>query len=338
MDTGLAQNLDTAGKKARYDRCAKKIIGYKAICAWILKTCTEEFALLDVGYIAGHCISDVTISEKAVHQDHMDRKDMLSGDDRITGLNSESPSVKEGTIYYDVRFMAFAPGSNELIGLIINIEVQNDPVYHILPRAEYYCARMLSEQYGTVFKESQYHRLEKVYSIWICPDQLKKQQNGIFRFPRTLETICGIPTFRKKDYDKSEYIIIIAGKPDDPGDSQIIDLLYTVFSDDMSVSDKKKRLSSVYGIEMTKEIETEVHEMCNLSEAIASANLEKGRGLGRAEGHAEGIADGIILANISMVDDNLLTVEKAAERSGVSVEEFLRKKEEFKRKGLNGKA
>ena len=189
---------------------------------------------------------------------------------------------------------------------------------------------MLSEQYGTVFKESQYHRLEKVYSIWICPDQLKKQQNGIFRFPRTLETICGIPTFRKKDYDKSEYIIIIVGKPDDPGGSQIIDLLYTVFSDDMSVSDKKKRLSSVYGIEMTKEIETEVNEMCNLSEAIASANLEKGRGLGRAEG----IAYGIILANISMVDDNLLTVEKAAERSGVSVEEFLRKKEELQTEGL----
>ena len=169
-----------------------------------------------------------------------------------------------------------------------------------------------------------------MYSIWICPDPLKKQQNGIFRFPRTLETICGIPTFRKKDYDKSEYIIIIAGKPDDPGDSQIIDLLYTVFSDDMSVIDKKKRLSSVYGIEMTKEIETEVHEMCNLSEAIASANLEKGRDLGRAEG----MADGIILANISMVADNLLTVEKAAERSGVSVEEFLRKKEELQTEGL----
>ena len=65
----------------------------------------------------------------------MDRKDMLSGDDRISGLNSESPSVKEGTIYYDVRFMAFAPVSNEIIGLFINIEVQNDPVYYILPRA-----------------------------------------------------------------------------------------------------------------------------------------------------------------------------------------------------------
>ena len=70
--------------------------------------------------------------------------------------------------------------------------------------------------------------------------------------------------------------------------------------------------------------------MCNLSEAIASANLEKGRGLGRAEG----IADGIILANISMVDDNLLTVEKAAERSGVSVGEFLRKKEELQHEVL----
>ena len=74
--------------------------------------------------------------------------------------------------------------------------------------------------------------------------------------------------------------------------------------------------------------------MCNLSEAIASANVEKGRVLGRAEGHAEGIAYGIILANISMVDDNLLTVEKAAERSGVSVEEFLRKKEELQHEVL----
>ena len=51
-------------------------------------------------------------------------------------------------------------------------------------------------------------------------------------------------------------------------------------------------------------------------------------------GRAEGIAYGIILANISMVDDNLLTVEKAAERSGVSVEEFLRKKEELQTEGL----
>ena len=86
--------------------------------------------------------------------------------------------------------------------------------------------------------------------------------------------------------------------------------------------------------------------MCNLSEAIALANLEKGRDLGRAEGRvegrvegraegrAEGMADGIILANISMVADNLLTVEKAAERSGVSVEEFLRKKEELQTEGL----
>ena len=87
---------------------------------------------------------------------------------------------------------------------------------------------------------------------------------------------------------------------------------------------------SIFRDGSSKEIETEVYEMCNLSEAIASANLEKGRGLGRAEG----IADGIILANISMVDDNLLTVEKAAERSGVSVEEFLRKKEELQTEGL----
>lgn len=39
----------------------------------ILKTCTKEFAACDVKYIAEHCISDVVISEKAVHQDHHDK-------------------------------------------------------------------------------------------------------------------------------------------------------------------------------------------------------------------------------------------------------------------------
>ena len=337
MESSLAQNLDLADKKARYDRCAKKIIAYKAICAWILKTCTEEFSDFDVRYIAAECISDVTVSEKAVHQDEPDRKVMLSGDDRITLLGSESSSVSEGTIYYDVRFRARVPGSDEPLGLFINIEVRNedDPGRTILPRAEYYCARMISEQYGTVFTKSRYHRIEKVYSVWICPDPAAKRKNGVFRFPRMVETLYGRPAFRKKDYDKSEYVVIFAGEPDDPECSQVTDLLYTVFTDKMSVSEKKERLRSVYGIEMTKEIETEVHEMCNLSEGIAAANWEKGHLAGQTEGRAKGLsegrAEGRLIELAELVDDGLLSAELASLRSGLSVDDFLRKKEEIQK-------
>ena len=163
-----------------------------------------------------------------------------------------------------------APGQNEPIGLIINIEIQNDdrPGRSITNRAEYYCARMITEQYGTVFTEGHYQDLQKVYSIWICPDPAAKRQNGIFRFPRKMETVFGNSPFKDEDFDNSEYIVIFVGKLDDPNDNQIIDLLYTIFSNDITVEEKKQRLSSVYGIEMTREIESEVLEMCNLSKGM----------------------------------------------------------------------
>lgn len=315
MDTSIAQSLEVAGQNARYDNSAKSIIGYKAISAWILKTCTKEFANCDVKYIAEHCISDVLVSKKAVHQDH------LSGDSKITSLNSESTSINEGTIRYDVRFKALAPGQEEPIGLIINIEIQNDdsPSCAITNRAEYYCSRMISEQYGTVFSEGNYQDLQKVYSIWICPDPAKKRQNSIVRFPRTMETVYGKAPFREKDFDKSEYIVIFVGKLDDSNDNQIIDLLYTLFTDDMSVEEKKDRLSSVYKIEMTREIESEVYNMCNLSRGIANAN------------QAIGFENGAMQTLIQLVQEGDLTLNRAAQKAGMSAEEFLKKKVEYEK-------
>lgn len=119
METAIAQSLEAAGKAVMYDNCANSIIGYKAISAWILKTCVKEFVDYDVTYIAEHCISDVTIATKAVHQDHPDKTELLDGNAKITTINSESVSMKEGTIYYDVRFRATVPGQSQPIGLII---------------------------------------------------------------------------------------------------------------------------------------------------------------------------------------------------------------------------
>ena len=316
-ETSIAQSIEAAGNNARFDNCAKSIIGYKAISAWILKTCTKEFADCDVKYIAEHCISDVAISEKAVHQDHLDKSARLSGDAKITSINSESTSIKEGTILYDVRFKALAPGQNEPIGLIINIEIQNDdrPGRSITNRAEYYCARMITEQYGTVFTEGHYQDLQKIYSIWICPDPAAKRQNGIFRFPRKMETVFGNSPFKDEDFDNSEYIVIFVGKLDDPNDNQIIDLLYTIFSNDITVEEKKQRLSSVYGIEMTREIESEVLEMCNLSKGIEN----------------RGEAKGVLKTLVNLVNKGMLTKEEAAAECELSVEEFLKKKEEYEK-------
>ena len=174
---------------------------------------------------------------------------------------------------------------------------------------------MISEQYGTVFTEGHYQDLQKVYSIWICPDPAAKRQNGIFKFPRTMETVYGKSPFKEEDYDNSEYIVIFVGKLDDSSDNQIIDLLYTIFSNDITVEEKKQRLSSVYGIEMTREIESEVLEMCNLSKGIADANQ----------------AIGSLKTLIQLVQDGDLSLNRAAEKAGMTTEEFLKKKEEYEK-------
>ena len=46
---------------------------------------------------------------------------------------------------------------------------------------------------------------------------------------------------------------------------------------------------------------------------------------GRVEGRVEGRAEGFIEGMISLVRDNLISVDIAAEKSGLSVEEFMQK-------------
>ncbi len=71
--TSIAQTLDFTADRARYDQCAKKLLSYTAVVAWILKSCTNEFSQYSVKYIMDNCIVDQPqISTNAVHQDEPD--------------------------------------------------------------------------------------------------------------------------------------------------------------------------------------------------------------------------------------------------------------------------
>ena len=113
----------------------KKFLAFKAVDAWILKTGVKEFYSYSVDYISEHCMPEkVEISEHAVHQDQLNKSQKINGNKQITKMNSESSSVNEGTVYYDVRFTAIAPENDELITLIINLEIQTDdkPGYELV--------------------------------------------------------------------------------------------------------------------------------------------------------------------------------------------------------------
>ena len=51
QDTAIALSMEAAGKCARYDASAKRILSFKEVIAWILKKACSEFRDYDVAYI-----------------------------------------------------------------------------------------------------------------------------------------------------------------------------------------------------------------------------------------------------------------------------------------------
>jgi hypothetical protein len=197
------------------------------------------------------------ISKRAVHQDQLNKDEPLDGDHRMEGLNTEATSIKEQTIYFDIRFKAYLPHKEGLLQFIINLEIQlNDtPGYPLVKRGIYYCSRMISEQYGTVFTKEQYGDLCKVYSIWICPSPAQKRKNGIFKYEISEKEIYGTSFTKKKDYDLLEVVILNLGNPEQQTNSEILNLLNVLFSSTMSPEKKKDILSNDFNIAMTQELE-----------------------------------------------------------------------------------
>ena len=98
---------------------------------------------------------------------------------------------------------------------------------------------MISEQYGTVFTNEHFEKMQKVYSIWICPDPAKKRKNGIFKYHTVEETIYGKPYVSPESYDLMEVVILNLGDTDKSSGYDILDLMNTLFSMDMSPTEKK---------------------------------------------------------------------------------------------------
>ena len=65
-------------------------------------------------------------------------------------------------------------------------------------------------------------------------------------------------------------------------------------------------------------MEDEVSEMCDYSSYIEERGIEKGRIEGRMQGRSEGMLN----TYFGLIDDNILTMEQAAERANMPLEEF----------------
>lgn len=283
--------IGNAAEHIRCDAACKKVLSIKQINGRILKTVADEFKDIDEEEII-KCIGNIETGTSPVHAD---TTPLIATDD------SEDTTETEGTVRYDVKYTARVPGSEGNISVIINIEAQNsfNPGYSLLKRGIYYCCRLISSQYNRVFSNSEYDKLRKVYSIWICTSPDKKHRNTIMKYSMLPTALLGnseeLDSTDKPNYDMLDLIMICL---DDntytknnvsiSKEQYLVNMLSALFASGMNAAEKQKILSDDYNLKLTKENSKEVEEMCNLSYKF----LSDGVNIGIAKGIAEGIAEG----------------------------------------------
>lgn len=267
-------------QKALYDEACKTVLSEKGIAAHILKECVEEYKDISVEDIVHKYIQGKPEISKVMIQDET----VLT---KIRTEQTEDSSEKEGTIFFDVRFTALVPDEDDkFIELIINFEAQNDfhPGYPLLKRGIYYCSRMISSQYGTVFVKSDYGKIKKVYSIWVCTNPSQEMEYTITRYKMTEENIEGEVKAKKANYDLLDVVMICLGPKKYNELTGLLGMLNLVFKDnDLTAAEKREKLANDYHIEITPELEKGVADMCNLSAGIEKQGIEKGRDEGKTE-------------------------------------------------------
>lgn len=294
VDTSLAVDISKFSNKTKYDNICKKLLSYKEILARILKEYVSEYNDCDIGSII-----------KCIDFDEPQKEDVHYGTMKITD-NTEDDNGVDGLIKYDIKFSTILP-DNSKTQMIINIEAQNkySAGYPLVKRGIYYASRLISAQRGTIFYKEDYGKIQKVYSIWICIDDLKLKEPKLTEFTLAKEERLGRrKRIEKKDYDLIDIIIIrLCEDPSNYG-SDIIKLLTCLLTNKYDLEERKRILKEDYNIGM-KEIYKGVTDMSSLSEAVFQE--------GKLEGKLE-IAKNMLMQNLS--------IAMISECTGLSEEEI----------------
>ncbi|MBU5480493.1 hypothetical protein KQI91_04550 [Blautia sp. MSJ-19] len=276
---------------AEYDAGMKQLMSNKEIIIPILqmtvpefKTCSQEEILqcLDISSITkDDFVSDVPKIEKNL---------------RLTKEDSELSSLVEKLVRFDIRFKIKNPrlSTEEIrVNLHIDMEAQksyrpSNPSYPILKRAVYYAARDLSSQLNSITQTTDYSKLEKCYSIWICTEDIpKKLQNTLTEYSFSKKDIIGVADEPEEDYDLLTVIVIRQGKKTE--EKGIFDYLNGLFTCDINKIEKYSY------IKWSEPFQEEVSEVAGFGDMIYERGMRAGKQEGIQKGIQQGRHEGMIL-------------------------------------------
>ena len=280
MLTGLGKTIiATDPDKIRLDQAVKNILAFKPLLARIFKEVVEECQDMDVEEIEACIEGEVLVSKVYVDGG------LTNAGERIDGLSTEAYFNDEGLDKYDLRTYLRIPEKDvaECVKLLINVEAQNEdkPGYDIPLRALFYCCRMVSAQQGVEFGTDaddpvKYGNIKKVYSIWICTDTAQRRANSIEKYAVNRSILVGNNSDDPR-YDIMNAIIInISGKHNtEDTENDLIRMLTDLFDERINGAEKVEKLRE-YGLKLTKDVESEVSDMCTYATAMENKGIEKG--------------------------------------------------------------
>ena len=280
--THLAHGIDITDIEAQYDENAKALMADKQVLSRIAKYRTDEFKDYDIPTIIECIEGEPEISKIPVLPG---KRRLTSAPEVIDGMNTESSIPGEGRITFDIRFYMITKDGLR-IKIIVNIELQKKyhQKYHYEPRAVFYCARMISEQLNREFIAENYDELKKVYSIWIFFDAPQRDSDTITEYSLQKKDIYGNPVKAWKfDYISISFIRLSA-TPEKNSKHKLINMLDTLFSDELSSEKKKQILETEHQMQMTRQLQGGINHMCNVSQGIKEKAFAQGISQGISQG------------------------------------------------------
>lgn len=332
MNEAIKQAVDEklTGAMA-YDKAAKGFLSKKRVLAYILKRTVPEFESVSLDDIVDFYIEGTPeISTVPVFKDKTNavRQALAKQDTHaIKGAQNEDNSITEGSIVFDILFRAKVPGTDEIITLIINVEAQRSlspkkktgGTYPLLKRAIYYASRLISSQKETEFVNSDYDKIKKVYTIWICMEA-PDGKSAINRYQLKEQHLLHRYKEPRQNYDLMGIVFVYLGKS--KVKDQMMNLLDLMFKSKKKPREKVTVLKNEFGIDLTQEEEGDLEIMCNLGEGLYEDGKMEGRMEGRAEGRKEGRKEGRMESQLEFALELLkdgVSLEKIAQYTKLSL-------------------
>ena len=260
-------NHDILSQNTTQDNVIKMLFTHKQIVAIMLRECLPEFNGVPLNFITEKCL------------DGLEDADYLIGD----------KTHGNAGIDMDICIHARLPKDlDSQVGVIINIEVQQNfhPGYDIIKRGIYYGCSLIAMEKETVFADSDYDNLKKVYSIWICLDVPLDKANTIIRYG--MAELCPTDVTHGvhrigAPYDLLEVMMVCLNDKCENGGDVVIDMLRTLFSQRLSKEEKQKLLKEKYSITFTQEKQMKFNYYEYVKETNLKIGEEKGFQLGEIQ-------------------------------------------------------